>query len=67
MYNPVILEMVAREQERRREEDYRNTQTLMGAEPRSSSIFVWLQSWFPRDPPGHIEKNKSGRKNEAVV
>jgi hypothetical protein len=66
MYNPVILSMVAREQNRRLQEEYRNAQAYVGTERKSVNISRLLLSWFSREPPGQIENKMSESKESKI-
>ena len=55
MFNPVIMDMLANEQNRRNQEEIRQIQLLNAAGNRPLGFFHVLRSWISGFPVRHIE------------
>lgn len=56
MFNPVIMDMLANEQNRRNQEEIRQIQLLNAAGNQPLGFFHVLRSWISRLPLRHIDK-----------
>jgi hypothetical protein len=66
MNNPVIMDMLAREQKRRNQEEIREIQLLNAAENQPLGYFHLLRSWISRFSIRRIDKTTTGNESSRI-
>ena len=66
MYNPVIMDMFAREQNRRIQEEIRQIQLLNAAEYKPLGFFRTLRSWISRFQMRHIDQTTTDNESSRI-
>ncbi len=66
MYNPVIMDMLASEQNRRNQEEIRQIQLLNAAGNQPLGFFHKLRSWLYSFPVRHIELTTTDNDSSRI-
>jgi hypothetical protein len=66
MYHPVIMEMLAREKNRRIQEEIRQIQLLNTAEYKPLGFFRTLRSWISRFQMRHIDQTTTNNESSRI-
>ena len=66
MYNPVIMDMLASEQNRRNQEEIRQIQLLNAAGNQPQGFFHMLRSWLSMFPVRHIELTTTDSESSRI-
>jgi hypothetical protein len=66
MNNPVIMDMLSREQKRRNQEDIRQIQLLNTVEYQPLGFFHLLRSWISRFSMRHIDKTTTDNDSSRI-
>jgi hypothetical protein len=66
MFNPVIMDMLANEQNRRNQEEIRQVQLLNAAGNQPLGLFHLLRSWISKFPIRHIDKTTTDNDSSRI-
>jgi len=66
MYNPVLMDMLAREQNRRIQEQIRPIKLLNAVGYQHLGFFHLLRSWISRFPMRHIDKTTTDNDSSRI-
>jgi hypothetical protein len=66
MFNPVIMDMLANEQNRRNQEEIRQIQLLNAAGNQPLGFFQLLRSWISRFSMRRIDKTTTGNESSRI-